>query len=211
MGFFNQIKFLWSKAFLKIHGTSVRRSVVDKSSSIDIGCNVIDCEIGKYSYIAMFSWVINAEIGAFCSIGDNVYIGGAEHPINWASTSPAFEGVKNSYPKERFASLTLPPYKRTIIGNDVWIGHGAVIKQGVRIGDGAIVGSNAVVTKDVPPYAIVGGVPAKILRYRFSQDIIQQMLKSKWWLLPVSVLKKVGPYAEDPEKFLYQITSLCNK
>ena len=83
------------------------------------------------------------------------------------------------------------------IGNDVWIGDGAFIKNGVTIGDGAIIGARAVVTKDIPPYAIVVGVPAKILKYRFSEQIIDRLLNTKWWNLDDSIIKKLPYYDID--------------
>lgn len=190
------LELLWSKAFLKLHGSSVRRTKKHKSVCIDVGCNVIDCEIGRYTYLAMNTWAIHVKIVAFCSIGDGAYIGGAEHPINWVSTSPAFEKV-NSYPRKRFAALEMPAYKTTIIGNDVWIGHNAVIKQGVTIGDGAVIGSNAVVTKDVPPYAIVVGSPAIIKKFRFDEETIKLLLDYKWWNKSDEELERVGFLFDD--------------
>lgn len=206
MKFSYTLRLFWSKLFVRLHSTSVRRSNIHKTACIDTGCNVIDCSIEKYSYLAMNVWAIHANIGAFCSIGDCVYIGGAEHPLDWVSTSPAFEKVKNSFPRERFAQLTLPPYKTTIIGNDVWIGHNAVIKQGVSIGNGAIVGSNAVVTKDIPPYAVVGGIPARIIKYRFNNETIEFLQQSEWWNLPISELKEMGDTFNNIELFKLKYT-----
>ena len=91
----------------------------------------------------------------------------------------------------------LPKLKKTIIGNDVWIGQRVVVKSGCRIGDGAVVGAGAVVTKDVPPYAIVGGVPAKVIRMRFSEDIIERLKEIKWWDYSDDRLKAIGPYMDD--------------
>lgn len=208
-------KLLWSKLFVKLHSTSVRRSDIHKTACIDTGCNVINCNIDKYSYLAMNVWAVHAKIGAFCSIGDCVYIGGAEHPLDWVSTSPAFEKVKNSFPRERFAQLEMPSYKTTFIGNDVWIGHNAIIKQGVSIGNGAVVGSNAVVTKDIPPYAVVGGIPAKIIKYRFDDATIAFLQQSEWWNLPNSELKKLGKTFDNIELFKqkymqYELSKVCS-
>lgn len=124
----------------------------------------------------------NSTIGSFCSFGNNVCIGPSQHPSDWLSTAP-FQYVdwKRITPDQKIYTYTNDP---TFVGNDVWIGNNAIIKDGVRVGDGAIIGSNAVVTHDVPPYAIVGGVPARIIKYRFSPEIIADLLKLKWWDLP---------------------------
>ena len=196
------VGLIWSKLFLRMHGTSIRRSNLHKTTCIDVGCNVIDCEIGRCSYLAYNVWAINAKIGTFCSIGDGAYIGGAEHPMDWVSTSPAFENVRNSFPRKRYAKIEMPPHKQTTIGNDVWIGHNAVIKQGVTIGDGAVIGSNAVVTKNVPPYAVVGGVPAKVIKYRFSEEQIRFLLQTEWWNFSDEQLYDFGCSFKDINLFM---------
>lgn len=208
MKVFQIIGFLWSKLFLKMHGTSIRRSNLHKTACIDVGCNVIDCEIGKYSYLAYNVWAIKAKIGSFCSIGDGAYIGGAEHPMDWVSTSPAFENVRNSFPQKRFADLEIPLHKQTTIGNDVWIGHNAVIKQGVTIGDGAVIGSNAVVTKNVPPFAVVGGVPAKVIKFRFSEEQIQFLQEVEWWNFSDEQLSDLGYSFKDINSFMERYKTL---
>lgn len=179
-----RLYYLYSKFVKKIQGTCIINSTIDKSSVVGTSCNVVGLEMGRYSYCGDSCQIVNAEIGAFCSISDHVYIGGAEHPMDWLSTSPVFQNVRHSGPSKRFAKYDLPKYKRTIIGNDVWIGHGVTIKQGVVIGNGAVVGSNALVTKDVPPYAVVGGVPAKLIKHRFPQDVINRLEVIQWWNLP---------------------------
>lgn len=180
------------------------------SNAVIIG----DCSIGSFSYIGANSEIRNSSIGRFCSIAVNVSINPAEHPTEWLSSHPfQFDGVRYFKKNKDWSNFTssLRKFtgnaKRTVIGNDVWIGRNAIIKQGVSVGDGAVIAGGAFVNKDVPPYAIVGGVPARVIRYRFSDVIIKRMIDVKWWeyiLLP----DKNGIDFSDPEKALDVIESL---
>lgn len=147
-------------------------------------------EIGMYSYIGMHSEITQAKIGNFTSIGPYVKNIRGEHPTStFVSTSPVFfsqlKQVGTTFTKEqkfkefRFADEN--GQYSNFIGNDVWIGANVILLEGVNIGNGAIVAAGAVVTKDVPPYAIIGGVPAKVIRYRFSEDDILFLLDLQWW------------------------------
>lgn len=185
------LSYLYGKLIKKLHGTCVINSCIDNTSVIGRSCNVVNLAMDKYSYFGDCCQIVNAEIGAFCSISDHVFIGGAEHPMDWVSTSPVFQNVRHSGPSKRFAKFDLPKSKKTIIGNDVWIGHGVTIKQGVLIGDGAVIGSNALVTKNIPPYAVVGGVPATLIRYRFPQEVIDRLEEIQWWNLPDEKITEV--------------------
>lgn len=141
--------------------------------------------IGEYSYgnikIHDSGRSSNLKIGKFCSISQdvNIFLGG-EHRSDWVSTYP-FPILKKSWPSASKITGHTKTKGDVIIGNDVWIGYGVTIMSGVTIGDGAIIGAKAVVTKNVDPYTIVGGVPAKIIRKRFSETQIKKLLSISWW------------------------------
>lgn len=207
------VSYLYGKFFKKfLRGKCIINSHIDKTAKINSGASIVDSSIGRYTYTCYDDEIINAEIGNFCSISDEVVIGGAEHPMEWVSTSPVFQNVKHSGPERKFSEFDFVGSKRTVIGNDVWIGRKAIIKAGVTIGDGAVIGSGAVVTKDVPPYAVVAGVPAKIIRYRFDEETIRSLMETKWWELNDEKLEKVARYINDPNMFLKIIDDItcCN-
>ena len=136
--------------------------------------------IGDYTYCSPETIVFNnVKIGKYCSIGYRVQIGCPEHPAFFFSTSPLI--YRNNF-MQKFIEWPIDDYKDpVIIGNDVWIGSNVVILQGVTIGDGAIIAAGAVVNKNVEPYSIVGGVPAKEIKKRFDKDKVERLLTSKWW------------------------------
>lgn len=167
-------------------------AIVDKTAYIYRGVKAKESKIGAYSYVAANTDIENAEIGKFCSIADNCRIGMSGHPLQYISTSPIFTEKRNALQqcwieKDFFEHKSLD--ELVIIGNDVWIGSHVLIKGGVHIGNGACVAAGAVVVKDVPPYAIVGGVPAKVIRYRFSPEVIGKLLELEWWNFDESKLK----------------------
>jgi len=147
------------------------------------------------------SIVNNAELGTFCSIAMGVTIGLGQHPTDYVSSHPAFYSRTQPIAKTFSKKNIFEPFKKTVTGHDVWIGQNALIMDGVNIGTGAIIAAGAVVTKDVPEYAIVAGVPAKIIRYRFDEDLRQKLTHTKWWDKPEDWLQKNYTLFSNPRKF----------
>ena len=154
--------------------------IVDKRAAICFGVKFYRGKIGKYSYIGNNSFVIDTSIGNFTSIAPDCYIGGTEHPIEWVSTSPVFHKWENLM-KKNFAFNEFDIFQKTTIGNDVWIGNRVMIKAGVSIADGAVIGMGSIVTKDIGAYEIWAGNPARMIRKRFDNEIIEKLLESHWW------------------------------
>lgn len=179
---------------------------LEQYTSFDVGNKL--CDMGSYTY-STSSLPTYAQIGRYCSIAPNVKMMGFQHPTDRFSTShivyerhyPARNGYKDLGEQAMFRPApTRQETPSLIIGNDVWIGADVTIKQGVRIGNGAVIASHAVVTKDVPEYAIIGGVAAKVLRYRFDEITIQRLQKSQWWDYNILALPLSG--TANPEEFL---------
>lgn len=192
----------WAKLIKKLPGSYKKNVKLERPAKIEARSTVINTEFGRYSYCGYNCTIINCKIGRFSSIADNVVIGNACHPMDWVSTSPAFYKGRDSIPKN-LAKLQFDPLsKNTIIGNDVWIGESVLIKAGITVGDGAIIGMGSVVTKDVPSYSIVAGVPARIIRYRFDEDIIEDLLRIAWWSKPLDELLVYSPYMNNIEEFI---------
>ena len=159
-----------------------KASRLSKKTKINRGARIIDSTINEYTYVGLNSWVCVADVGRYCSIASNVNIGLGNHTINYLSTSPIFTEKYNGTGFSWINRTIAPPFKRTIIGNDVWIGFGAMVMGGVKIGDGAIIGAGSIVTKDIPSFAIAVGNPAKVIRYRFSDITIKSILGDPWWI-----------------------------
>ncbi|MCE3280289.1 MAG: hexapeptide repeat-containing protein acetyltransferase [Bacteroidetes bacterium] len=162
-------------------------------------------EAGKYIYIANNTYIgFCSKIGSFTSISFGVKIGLREHPLVFVSSSPVFYAKRRGWVSDDRFNETSDGMVE--IGNDVLISANAVILSGVKIGNGAVIAAGAVVNKDVEPYAIVGGVPAKFIRYRFDEKIRKGLSDSHWWDKEDEDLKKMLPYFNNPEDFLANFT-----
>lgn len=149
-------------------------------------------QIDDYTYIGPSTRVLKAQIGKYCSIADSCIIGLPTHTLNMISTSPIFTLAKNGTGFQWIEKdIDTNFLQKVTIGNDVWVGTRVIIKGGCTIGDGAIIGAGAIVTKDVPPYAIMVGTPAKVLRYRFSPSVVASLLEAQWWNLSPVKLKQI--------------------
>ena len=172
-----------------------KKGILGANSYMGTGCSVADKK---------------SRIGKYCSIANNVVIGTTMHPVHFLSTHPfSYQDIGHftdgiTLPADK--KLKYDNKKTVIIGNDVWIGLNAVIMDGVTIGDGAVIGSGAIVTKDIPPYGIAVGVPAKVIKYRFPEEMIPRLLAVRWWDLPEDVIQTL-PF-DNVEKCLEILESL---
>lgn len=198
------IEYIYFKLLKKLRGAAKLNCRIHSTSKVESGSALVNVVMDRYSFCGYDCEIINAEIGSFCSIANRVTIGGANHPIDWISTSPVFYFGRDSV-KKKFSNHQRPLDKKTIVGNDVWIGNNVVIKQGVNIGTGSVIGMGSIVTKNVEPYSIVAGNPARHIRNRFSSELVQKILASEWWNLEEVQLSKVGKYARNPEEFINNI------
>lgn len=169
------------------------RTVLSAPVMIYDGCIVLNTSVGHYTYIQRLSTIQNANIGNYCSIGPGVRIGLGQHPIDRFSSSPVFYSLRNCF------KIPIPPdqlavdeYKPVHIGHDVWIGAGVMVMDGVNIGNSAVIAAGAVVTRDVPAFAVVGGCPARLIKMRLSEKTQQALEASDWFLQEPAEAAKIG-------------------
>ncbi len=197
-------RYVFAKLLKKLRGVAVRDSRIHPDSKIESGSTIVRSEFDRHSFCGYDCSIVDTEVGPFTSIGNRVTTGGAKHPMHFVSTSPVFLSHRDSV-RAKFSRHDYLPIHRTRIGADVWIGEGVYIKAGVTVGTGAVIGMGAVVTRDVAPYAIVGGNPARLIRYRFAKEMCDRLLASRWWELADSDLQKFGHLITEPELFINAI------
>lgn len=187
-----------------IHANTLAKQVkLGKKITLEKGCYIGAREIGNFTFIGMNSYIdkSTASIGSFCSIAMHARISLKNHPLDWVTTHPFTYnknyGIINENPFVEGVSN-----KETTIGHDVWIGANVTILAGVTIGNGAVLGANSLITKDVEPYSIVSGNPAKHIRSRFDEATIAKLQESKWWEWDEEKLKKHVNAFRNPQEFL---------
>lgn len=197
-------EYLLSKIIKKLHLRAIKNCTIHKTSKVCSGSHLINVVMGKHSDIGYDCTLINTEIGAFCSLGANIVIGGASHTIDWVSTSPVFNENKDHLTK-KFSHHKYDLHNHTIVGNDVWIGNCVLIKANVKVGDGAVIGMGSVVTKDIPPYEIWAGNPAKFIRKRFTDDEINKLNTIQWWLWDDEKIQEYAPFFANTQEFIKRL------
>jgi acetyltransferase-like isoleucine patch superfamily enzyme len=172
------------------NSTTLVDSSLAGNNKIGRECSIVGSEIGAFSYVSDNSTILNTKVGKFCSIAAHLNIGLAEHPIYTISTSPIFYSKTNFFGVNLVEETKFQEFKKSEIGNDVWIGFNVFIKAGIKIGNGSIIAAGSIVTKDVEPYSIVGGNPARFIRYRFSPEVINFLEELHWWDLDFAQIIK---------------------
>ena len=210
------MRLYYAKNVICRSGSRFANTVFEGDNLVHNRSLLVDSYLSRHSYIAFDCRLFGARIGKFCSIGPRVYTGFSNHPTDtFVSTFLAFyKDTRKVFGYSYYTGLQpgFEMYRKTAsgylvdIGHDVWIGADVKIMDGVSIGNGAVVAAGAVVTKDVPPYAIVGGVPAKIIKYRFTPDQIEFLQQFKWWNMPEDWIRENWQMFEDIEKFAEKFT-----
>ncbi len=176
------------------------KSRLGKKTMIRRHNEVYNINLGDYSYISgPRSFVEDARIGKYCSIARQVIIGLSGHNYNWVTTSPIITSKSYGFIAD---DVKEPQKAAPVIGNDVWIGMNTIVMRGVTIGDGAIIAAGSVVTKDIEPYSIVAGIPARHMRYRFTEDQIRELLRIQWWNWDEKQIREKAHLFYDIDKFI---------
>lgn len=195
---------------------TINQSTFEGKNTVNSNSSVLNSSIGLCTYIGDGSYISHTKIGRFCSIAENVRIAIGNHPTSvFVSTFPSFYYNTESQIGFTFheGNAIFDGIKRfpegendfqVVIGHDVWIGCNSLIRGGVKIGNGSVIGAGAVVTRDVPPYSIVAGVPAKVIKYRFTREQIDFLEKIQWWNWPMEKIQKDYMFFSNIEDFIKQ-------
>jgi acetyltransferase-like isoleucine patch superfamily enzyme len=211
-----RFKYRKHKCIIKSQVKINSQTILESRIFIKKGCNINNSYIGYGTYLSKYCDFHNCHIGRFCSIAPHSEVVTGLHPTkNFVSTHPSFFSImkqsgftfvnKNLFDEHKYADNDRKI--SVIIGNDVWIGYGVKILEGISIGDGAVIGAGALVTKDVEPYSIVGGVPAKIIKKRHNQKQIDFLIDFKWWDKDFEWIQKNSCLFNDIEKFIKENSS----
>jgi phosphonate metabolism protein (transferase hexapeptide repeat family) len=188
-----------------IHETAkLKDSFIGVWTSIDPNTKIQESEFGDYSYTAGDAQIIYSKVGKFCSIASHVRLNPGNHPM-WRVTQHHSIYRRQSYgfgPADDEEFFNWRRDHKVVVGHDVWIGHGAIVMPGLMIGTGAVIGSGAVVTKDVPPYTIAVGIPAKPIKERFPKEVAAKLLEIAWWDWSRELLEEQIDEFNDLEPFL---------
>lgn len=202
---------LWLDKPIVPEGKTVGYSLVrSEKANVELGVHtkvyppyfLHNVQLGDYSYVSKNCNISHCSIGKFCSIGPNFCCGFGIHPIDGISTSPMFYSTAKQNGITLCKEGKFDEAKHTVIGNDVFIGANVTVLDGVNVADGAVIGAGAVVVKDIPPYAIAVGVPAKVVKYRFDESTIKALLEKQWWNGTEEELKQIERDFWDLESFL---------
>ena len=178
---------------------TILHSKLEDNTTVYAHSSLSHSTLGSYSYVAENCRMGRANVGRFSSIGPFFVCGFGEHPSSFITTSPAFYSTQRQCGMTFTDSDLFEEQRQVIIGNDVWIGARVFVRDGVKIGNGALIAAGAVVTADVSDYSIVGGVPAKLIRHRFSEPVVQELLKIQWWNWSEDQLREAQPWLAQPD------------
>lgn len=196
--------------------STVRSSTLGERSTIQRYGDIWGLELGRYSCVGRMCTIQETKIGSFCALADYLTIGCDDHDYKMITTHPFWHdsswGISDDveFSKQYRKKEYEPPCE---IGNDVWFGAGVIVCRNVRIGNGCVIGAGAVITKDIPPYSVVVGTPGRVIKKRFSDDVIARLEKCEWWNLPLSVIKDNLALFQDghlDEVKMAKLESLCH-
>lgn len=194
---------------------TVRESNIGERSSIQRYGDIWGLDLGRYTCIGRVSTIQETKIGSFCALADYLTIGCDDHDYKMITTHPFWHDTSWGISEDEAfcAEYRRKEYEQPCeIGNDVWMGAGVMVCRNVVIGNGCVIGAGAIITKDIPPYSVVVGVPGKVIKKRFYDEIIDRLQRANWWDLPIDVIKKhIGIFKNDHlnEKSLHELECIC--